>query len=133
MLSDKFAFPKALEWKGVSDLVATGLKGLPASALWAMGTAAVLAIIIEVLRIKTRGRFPLSSVGIGLGVVLPPDASFMMFLGAFIFWIMGRRHPKPGTKGHTLWVECCEPICAGLISGAAIVGIINTIVNAVMN
>lgn len=133
LLTDAFPFPKALEWKGVSDLVASGLKNLPASALWAMGTATVLAIIIEVLRIRTRGRFPLSSVGLGLGVVLPPDACFMMFLGAFGFWFLGRRNPTPGTKGHTLWVECCEPICAGLISGAALVGIGNAIVNALLN
>lgn len=133
LLTDAFPFPKALEWKGVSDLVASGLKNLPVSALWAMGTAAVLAILIEVLRIRTRGRFPLSSVGIGLGVVLPPDACFMMFLGAFGFWFLGRRNPTPGTKGHTLWVECCEPICAGLISGAALVGIGNAIVNALLN
>jgi OPT family oligopeptide transporter len=133
LLSDKFSFPKALEWKGVSDLVATGLKGLPTSALVAMAIGAVLAVVIEVLRIKTRGRFPLSSVGIGLGVVLPPDACFMMFLGAFVFWWMGRRHPTPGTKGHSLWVECCEPICAGLMSGAALVGVANAIVNALLN
>ena len=132
LLTDAFPFPKALEWKGVSDLVASGLKNLPSSALWAMGTATVLAIIIEVLRIRTRGRFPLSSVGIGLGVVLPPDACFMMFLGAFGFWLLGRRNATPGTKGHTLWVECCEPICAGLISGAALVGIGNAIVNALL-
>jgi len=133
LLSDAFPFPKALEWKGVSDLVAAGLKHLPASALVAMGTAAVLAVVIEVLRIRTRGRFPLSSVGLGLGVVLPPDACFMMFLGAFVFWIMGRRHAVEGTKGHALWVECCEPICAGLISGAALVGIGNALVNALLN
>ena len=29
----------------------------------------------------------------------------------------------PGTPGHTLWVESSESICAGLIAGAAIVGI----------
>jgi OPT family oligopeptide transporter len=133
LLTDKFPFPKALEWKGVSDLVATGLKGLPTSALVAMAIGAVLAVVIEVLRIRTRGRFPLSAVGIGLGVVLPPDACFMMFLGAFVFWVMGRRHPTPGTKGHNLWVECCEPICAGLMSGAALVGVANAIVNAVLN
>jgi len=133
LLTDKFPFPKALEWKGVSDLVATGLKGLPASALVAMAIGAVLAVVIEVLRIRTRGRFPLSSVGIGLGVVLPPDACFMMFLGAFVFWFMGRRHPTAGTKGHGLWVECCEPICAGLMSGAALVGVANAIVNALLN
>jgi OPT family oligopeptide transporter len=132
LLTDAFPFPKALEWKGVSDLVASGLKGLPTSALVAMAIGAGLAVVIEVARIRTRGRFPLSSVGIGLGVVLPPDACLMMFLGAFAFWWMGRRHPTPGTKGHTLWVECCEPICAGLMSGAALVGVGNAILNAVM-
>ena len=57
----------------------------------------------------------------------------MMFLRAFMFWFMGRRHTTPGTKCDLLWVECCEPICAGLMSGAALVGIGNAIVNAVMN
>lgn len=132
LLTDAFPFPKALEWKGVSDLVASGLKNLPVSALVAMAVGAVLAVGIEMLRIRTRGRFPLSSVGIGLGVVLPPDACLMMFLGAFVFWWMGRRHPVPDTPGHTLWVECCEPICAGLISGAALVGIGNAIINALL-
>jgi OPT family oligopeptide transporter len=133
LLTDAFPFPKALEWKGVSDLVAAGLSQLAPSALVAMATAAVIAVVIEVARIRTRGRFPLSSVGLGLGVVLPPDACLMMFLGAFVFWVMGRRHATPGTKGHALWVECCEPICAGLISGAALVGIGNAIVNALLN
>ena len=30
---------------------------------------------IELARVVTKGRFPLSSVSIGLGVVLPPDAT----------------------------------------------------------
>jgi OPT family oligopeptide transporter len=132
LLTDAFPFPKALEWKGVSDLVASGLKNLPTSAIVAMGVAAVLAIAMEVTRLRTRNRFPISSVGIGLGVVLPPDACLMMFVGAFTFWFMGRRHATPGTKGHTLWVDCCEPICAGLISGAALIGIGNAMVSALM-
>ncbi len=133
LISDNFPFPKALEWKGVSDLVASGLKNLPTSAIVSMSIAAVLATVFEIARIVTKGRFPLSAVGIGLGVVLPPDACFMMFIGAVVFWAMGRRHKEVGTRGHTLWVECCEPICAGLISGAALVGILNAVVNALMN
>jgi OPT family oligopeptide transporter len=132
MISDQFPMPAALQWKGVSDLISGGLKHLPVSALVSMAIAAVCALIFEVARIVTRGKFPLSPVGIGLGVVLPPDACLLMFLGAFVFWYMGRRHREPGTKAHTFWVECCEPICAGLISGAALVGILNAIVNAVL-
>jgi uncharacterized oligopeptide transporter (OPT) family protein len=81
----------------------------------------------------TKGRFPLSAVSIGLGVVLPPDASFAMWVGALIFWWYGRKNSTAGTKGHTFWVEGCEPICAGLIAGAALVGIGNAIVNVMLN
>ncbi len=133
LLSDAFPFPKALEWKSVSDLVASGLKNLPVSAIVSMAIAAVLAFGFEVARIVTKGRFPISAVGLGLGVVLPPDACLMMWFGALVFWLMGRRHPQAGTPGHTLWVGCCEPICAGLISGAALIGILNAVVNALMS
>lgn len=132
IVTDAFPMPAALQWKGVSDLIAGGLKNLPTSALVSMAVAAVLAVIFELARIATKGRFPLSSVGLGLGVVLPPDACLTMFAGAAVFWWMGRRNPEPGTKGHTLWVECAEPICAGLISGAALIGILNAVINAVL-
>jgi hypothetical protein len=55
---------------------------------------------------------------------VPPDSSLMMFAGAAFFWWASRRfRQQPGTRGHALWVEAQEPICAGLIAGAALVGI----------
>ena len=50
------------------------------------------AAAIEVARMATKGRFGLSAVAIGLGVVLPPESTFAMFVGALLFWVMGRRH-----------------------------------------
>lgn len=50
-----------------------------------------------------------------------------------LFWWMGRKHRAPGTSGHKLWVEGMESICAGLISGAALIGIGNAIVNVLLN
>jgi len=132
MLTDAFPFPAALQWKGVAELIARGLQGLPTSAVVAMAVAALAALAIEVARIATKGRFPLSSVSIGLGVVLPPDACLGMFAGALFFWWMGRRHPEPGTQGNDLWVESMEPICAGLVTGAALIGIGNALVNALL-
>ncbi len=132
IITDQFPMPAALQWKGVSDLISGGLNNLPVSVIASMAIAAVLALIFEIARIVSRGKFPLSPVGIGLGVVLPPDACLLMFAGAFAFWVLGRRYPQPGTKANLLWVECCEPICAGLISGAALIGILNAIVNAVL-
>jgi uncharacterized oligopeptide transporter (OPT) family protein len=104
IVSDNFSMPAAMQWKGVSDLIAHGLKSLPASAVISMAVAAVL----------------------------PPESSIFMFLGALVFWIMGRRHQEPGTPGNRLWVDCMEPICAGLISGAALVGIADAIVSVLL-
>jgi OPT family oligopeptide transporter len=132
MVTDQFGFPAALQWKGVADIIAKGLKSLPTSALISMGLAAAAAIAIEVTRIVTKGRFALSAVAIGLGVTLPPQATFMMFLGALMFWFMKRKHKQPGTSGHRIWVEGMEPICAGLISGAALMGIGDAIIGVLI-
>ena len=133
LISEQFAMPAALQWKGVADIIAKGLQGLPYSALVAMAFAAMAAALIEVARIISKGRFQLSAVSIGLGVVLPPEAVFAMWVGAMLFWLMGRRHKQAGTLGNRIWVEGCEPICAGLISGAALMGIGNAIVNVLIN
>ncbi|HWM24739.1 MAG TPA: OPT family oligopeptide transporter [Chthoniobacterales bacterium] len=130
IISEQFPMPSAVQWKGVADLIARGVASLPASAVISMIVAAALAAFIEIMTIIRKKPFPLSSVSIGLGVILPPEACFAMWLGAMFFWWQGRRYPKPGTKGNRLWVESAEPICAGLIAGAALVGIANALVIA---
>ncbi|MBA3608215.1 MAG: OPT/YSL family transporter [Chthoniobacterales bacterium] len=132
IVSEQFPMPAALQWKGVADLIARGLSSLPPSAVISMIAAAALAAFIEIATIVRRKPFPLSSVSIGLGVILPPDACFAMWAGALFFWWQGRRHPVPGTKANRLWVEGTEPICAGLISGAALVGICNALANVLL-
>jgi OPT family oligopeptide transporter len=133
IVSEQFSFPAAMQWKGVAELIAKGLSQLPHSALVSMAVAAVVAVAIELLRIRTRGRFPLSAVSIGLGAVLPPEAVICMFIGAVFFWVMRARHESgPGSAGHRRWVEGMEPICAGLISGAALMGIGNAIINVLL-
>ncbi len=132
MVSDQFAFPAALQWKGVAEIIAKGVSALPTSAIVSMVVAALAAAAIEIARMATKGRFGLSAVSIGLGVVLPPEATFAMFVGALVFWIMGRKHKTAGTPGHDFWVEGLEPICAGLISGAALMGIGNAILNVLL-
>jgi len=129
ILSDQFPMPNALQWKGVAELIARGVSSLPSSAVISIVVAAIVAAFIEIMTIVRKRPFPLSSVSIGLGVILPPDACVAMWIGAMIFWWQGRRHPSPDTKGYRFWVNGAEPICAGLISGAALVGIANALVN----
>lgn len=130
LVSEKFPMPSAMQWKGVADLIARGVSSLPPSAIVSMMIAASFAAFIEIATIVRKKPFPLSSVSIGLGVILPPEACFAMWMGAMFFWWQGRRYPKPGTKGNRLWVESAEPVCAGLIAGAALVGIANALVIA---
>jgi uncharacterized oligopeptide transporter (OPT) family protein len=129
IVSDTFPMPAAVQWRGVAEIISHGFHGAPATAVWAAGIAAVAAIVMEVLRIATKGKFPLSAVSVGLGVVLPFDSCVSMWIGAMGFWIMGRLYRTPGTKAHDIWVEGAEPICAGLISAAALMGICDALLN----
>jgi uncharacterized oligopeptide transporter (OPT) family protein len=125
----QFGFPSALQWKGVSELVTSIFGGgtgtlMTTSILISMAVAGVAGLVMEIARIKTNGRFPLSPLAIGLGVVVPPDSTIAMFAGAAFFaWMHARHGKRPETASHRLWIGCHEPICAGLIAGAALLGI----------
>jgi uncharacterized oligopeptide transporter (OPT) family protein len=85
---------------------------------------ALIAIVLETLRIASKGKFPLSAVGIGLGVVLPPESTIFMWIGAAFFTAMEHRYlQRVGEFGWRLWVDSKEAVCAGLIAGWALLGI----------
>jgi uncharacterized oligopeptide transporter (OPT) family protein len=132
LISEAFPMPAAVQWKGVAEIIGKGFHGLPATAVAAMAVAALAAVLMEVARIFTRGRFPLSAVSVGLGVVLPPESCIAMWIGAMGFWILGRIYRAPGTRSHEIWVEGAEPICAGLISAAALMGIGNAVIDVLL-
>jgi uncharacterized oligopeptide transporter (OPT) family protein len=133
MVTDHFSFPSAMQWKGVSDLVQAvfhqGRSPIVGSAMVARGIAAVAGVSFEAVRIVSKGAFPLSPLAIGLGVVVTPDSTMAMFSGALFFWIMQRRYQdRADSTGHRLWIDTHEPICAGLIAGAALMGIADALV-----
>jgi len=137
MVTQQFAFPSAVQWKGVSDLVTSIFGGPTQTALLtdsiktSMIIAAAVGLVFEVIRLASRGRFWLSPLAIGLGVVVPPDSTFAMFCGAAFFAISYRLYAgKPESTGNRLLVGCQEPICAGIIAGAALVGIADALVKA---
>ncbi len=129
-LTDGDLFNAALQWKGISDFIAGltsdgGLsKIMHPSALTALIIASVLGIVFEIVRVFSKNKSPISPVALALGIVLPPDSTLWMFLGSVFFWMMTKHNrDRVGTFGHRLWVETREPVCAGLIAGAALVGI----------
>ncbi len=121
---DKFSFTGAVQWKGISDLITGGLSKLPQSAITAMIIAAAAGIIFEIWRTLSKSKFPVSPLALGLGIVLPPDSSIWMFMGSLFFWVMHKIYEKrTASMGYKLWIDTHEPICAGLIAGAALIGI----------
>ncbi|MBL9121370.1 MAG: OPT/YSL family transporter [Phycisphaerae bacterium] len=123
VVSEKFPMPGALIWKGVADMIAQGGGNLRDSAIMAMIIAGVVGIVFEVLRVVSKGKFPISAVAIGLGVVIPVDSTIMMWIGAMFFSFMHDRNTKSEGMGKAIWVESQEAICAGIIAGAALTGI----------
>jgi uncharacterized oligopeptide transporter (OPT) family protein len=141
MVSDQFGFPAAFQWFGISELIQKGFGSLKPSIQWSMGIAAVAGLVFEVARILSKNKFPISPLAIGLGVVVPPESTIAMCFGALFFWAMGKIYAgegsagaehgspadldttRPRSVGYRIWVQAQEPICAGLIAGAALVGI----------
>ena len=47
-----------------------------------------------------------------------------MFLGAFLFWLLEKSYKSPDSQMNRVVVQNQEPICAGLIAGGALMGIV---------
>ena len=116
---DKFPAPSALVWMGVAKVLSQGLHTLPPSAVQAV----IVAFIVGVAIVLVDRRFPKarpytpSPAALGIALTVPGSMSFLMFLGAFIVWILERKAPK-WHSSYTI------PIASGCIAGESIMGVI---------
>lgn len=122
--TEQFPMPGAVVWKAVADVLANGLSSLHVSAQYAVVVGAVLGIVMEIVVKKSKGKFPVSPVALGLPFVLSFTDVLMMFLGAFIFWILDKKPLQNRSKFYNDFVENQESIGAGIIAGGSIIGII---------
>jgi putative OPT family oligopeptide transporter len=131
LTSDRLPMPGAQIWRSVAEVLTHGLGSLHVTARVAMGIGAVVGLAIEILNHKTRGRFPLSGVGLGLGFVLRFSDALMMASGAFLFWVVARRSRKLDSPTHRVFVDNQETLCAGVIAGGSIMGILLVLLETV--
>jgi len=124
----QYPMPSASVWTGVAELLSGGVRGLPRSAVCAALIGAFLGIVLEVVRIASRGRFPLSPVGLGLAFIIPWYYCFAMFLGALVFWVAERIWRDVHSEGNRIIVQNQEPICAGIIAGGSLMGILTKVI-----
>lgn len=147
--TEQLPVPGAIVWKAVSEVLMKGFGFLHPTAQAAVVVGALLGILMEAAKQFTKGRFPLSAVGLGLAFVLRFTDIWAMFFGSFVFWLIASRskrwtadQPKPPEKegdyrtAPTLpkrpWYvtihENTETICAGVIAGGALMGVLVTVI-----
>lgn len=122
--TDKLPLPGASIWKAVAEVLTHGLSTLHPTAQWAVAIGAALGIGIEFMNKRTRGKFPISAVGLGLAFVLRFTDSLAMALGSLIFWWAGRKFKDQQSFGYKTFVENQETLSAGIIAGGSIIGIL---------
>ena len=123
LISEQYPMPAATIWKAVAEVLTQGISKLPVSAQWAVLIGGLLGIALEAVRVRTKGRFWLSGVGIGLATVIPFNTCLAMFLGSLFFWLAQQKWENTKTWADRVLVQNMEPICAGIIAGGAIMGI----------
>jgi len=122
--TDAFPMPSALVWKAVAEILSKGITSLHVTARWAVVIGGLLGIILEMIVIRTKNKFPISPVGLGLPFVLSFTDTFMMFLGCFIFWLLKRKPVEKRGAFYNDFAENQESIGAGIIAGGSIIGIV---------
>ncbi|MGC8744450.1 MAG: OPT family oligopeptide transporter [Verrucomicrobiia bacterium] len=123
LITEQYPMPAATIWKAVAEVLTQGISKLPVSAQWAVLIGGLLGIALEALRVRTKGRFWLSGVGIGLATVIPFNTCLAMFLGSLFFWLAQKKWEDTKSWAETVFVKNMEPICAGIIAGGALMGI----------
>lgn len=129
---EKYPMPAATVWKSVADVLANGVDEIKESARYAALVGILIGVAMEIGRIVTKNRFPLSPLAIGLGFLVPFNTCLSMFLGSLFFFLMETWSAFGDTRITKTGAENKEPICAGLIAGGALMGIIVAIADVVL-
>lgn len=124
LMSDKLPMPAAQIWKAVAEVLTKGLSFLHPSAQLAIGVGAAIGLVIEILNQRSKGKFPVSGVGLGLAFVLKFSDSLSMAMGAFLFWLAGKYFTDKKSLGFRAFVDNQETVCAGAIAGGSIIGLV---------
>jgi uncharacterized oligopeptide transporter (OPT) family protein len=130
--SPSLPMPGASIWIAVAEVLAKGLSVLPDSTRVAVLVGAFVGIFIEFMNRRTRGRFPISAMGLGLSFVLKFSDCWAMAAGSLIFWAAGRVSGEKDSNTRKIFVDNQETVCAGVIAGGSIMGIILIILETIV-
>ena len=117
--------PISNKWAGFAQILKDGASALPTSALYALVIFSILGVVLTVLEANPKlKRFVPSPTGIGIGILVPFNVIFTMFVGGLIgyFW------EKRAKASADLYMV---PLASGLIAGEAIVAVFASIYLAI--
>ena len=122
--SEDLPMPGAQIWIAVAKVLASGLSVLPQSTRMAVILGGLVGVAIEFLNRRTRGRFPVSAMGLGLSFVLKFSDCWAMAAGSLFFWLLARGSAGKKSTLSKIFVDNQETACAGVIAGGSIMGIV---------
>ena len=132
LMSDKLPMPAAQVWTAVAKVLTQGFSFLHPTARAAMVVGAILGLFFEIANQRTKGRFPISGVGFGLAFVLKFSDSLSMAFGALLFWLAAKFFTDPKSFGFRAFVDNQETVCAGVIAGGSIIGLVLILLETVV-
>lgn len=128
LLTDDWAAPAVAAWKAVAELFQVGLaalpRGAPVATLVAGFVAVGLAVAERTVPKHFRAYLP-SPASLGLAFVIPAYTSTTMFAGALGALLLSKCFPQWSSR-------FVVTICAGLIAGESITGVVSGIVKALL-
>ncbi|MCX6601344.1 MAG: OPT/YSL family transporter [bacterium] len=91
---DDFAGPAVMAWHAMAELLAKGVKSLPAHAMTAAVVGAVVGVVIPVIGAMNRkiGKWLPSPIALGIAFMVTPYSSLSMWLGAFLTYLYNKKH-----------------------------------------
>jgi uncharacterized oligopeptide transporter (OPT) family protein len=117
--------PISNKWAGFAQILKDGASALPPSALYALIIFSILGVVLTVLesRPKLKKWVP-SPTGLGIGILVPFNVIFTMFVGGVIGHVWERR----GKASADIYMV---PLASGLIAGEALVAVCASIYLAI--
>jgi uncharacterized oligopeptide transporter (OPT) family protein len=113
--------PISNKWSGFAQILKDGAQALPTSALYALVVFSLLGIVLTVLEANPRiRRFVPSPTGLGIGILVPFNVVFTMFLGGVVGFAWEKSHKKSADI-------YMIPLASGLIAGEAIVAVVGAV------
>ena len=117
----KLTSPISNKWSGFAQILKDGAHALPTSALYALVIFSILGIVLTVLEANPKlRRFIPSPTGLGIGILVPFNVVFTMFLGGVVGFVWERQHKRSADV-------YMIPLASGLIAGEAIVAVVGAV------